>query len=147
MRVTDLDAVMAIETEAFFTPWSRDSFLNDIGRVDAVTLVGCTDGVPAGYIVAWLVTDEIHVGNLAVHSDYRRQGLAQALIQTMLRMVRGTTRVWLEVRQSNHPAIQLYHKVGFKDVSIRRKYYQAENEDAIVMSREFKVDQAEIDSP
>jgi ribosomal-protein-alanine N-acetyltransferase len=136
MQLEDLDAIMIIETLSFKTPWSRESFSNDFNRENSVILVGSECSILAGYLVAWLIVDEIHIGNLAVHPDYRRRGLAQALLNALLLDHPFRARIWLEVRRSNQAALELYGKMGFREAGIRKQYYAAEKEDAIVMVKE-----------
>jgi ribosomal-protein-alanine N-acetyltransferase len=133
MKPEDLDEVMIIERCSFQSPWSRESFLNDIKRDNAITSVAVVGNRVAAYLVAWCVEDEVHIGNLAVHPDYQRQGLGTALITGVATLYPTVRVVWLEVRVSNKAAQNLYRKLGFRQISIRKNYYQIEKEDAIIM--------------
>jgi ribosomal-protein-alanine N-acetyltransferase len=88
----------------------------------------------------WVVLDEGHIMNIAVHPDYRRGGLASMILLEMLKGARekGATRFTLEVRKSNEPAIALYERFGFKKAGYRKGYYKEENEDALIM---WKIDE------
>jgi ribosomal-protein-alanine N-acetyltransferase len=88
-----------------------------------------------GYLVAWFVADEVHLANLAVVPDVRRRGLAQRFLGELESegRRREARMVILEVRRSNAAAQGLYRKNGYYTVSIRRRYYRDNHEDALVM--------------
>jgi ribosomal-protein-alanine N-acetyltransferase len=90
-----------------------------------------------GYLFAVIIPDEAHVGNLAVSPDERRHGVAQELLDQLVRdaVPAGVRRVTLEVRASNHTARKFYYKNNFIDIAIRKNYYRSPVEDAIVMYR------------
>lgn len=144
MRAADLDDIMEIEKLAFRAPWSRQVFVEELERDWAhVDVLRSRD--PKAPVIAfvnyWLVRDEVHVLNVASHPDHRRQGHAARLIEHVIAFAhRERCRyVTLEVRRSNHPAIRLYRKYGFRPVGIRPNYYVEDNEDAIVMLLELTV--------
>jgi ribosomal-protein-alanine N-acetyltransferase len=93
-----------------------------------------------GYVVAWYVLDEAELANLAVHPDLRHQGVGQALLDAMLNdaSARGTSQVYLEVRESNVAARQLYGTRGFEEVARRKRYYRTPTEDALILRRTLK---------
>jgi ribosomal-protein-alanine N-acetyltransferase len=93
--------------------------------------------------VAWFILDEVHLGNLAVHPDHRRQGIARALVEHLVERARrrGSSFITLEVRAGNRAAIDLYARHRFQPVGLRKGYY-AGREDAIVMVRELTPGQA-----
>jgi [ribosomal protein S18]-alanine N-acetyltransferase len=133
----DLPELLLIESASFAHPWSEALFLEELGK-NPRTLFGARktlSGPLAGYICFWVVDDEIQVANLAVNPDYRRQGIARALMSFLLNLVRDTSRsnVFLEVRPSNLSALSLYHALGFKVLYRRPNYYAPEGEDALVM--------------
>jgi len=141
MREADLDSILAIETASFTSPWSRSAFENEMRAIYAHPLV-VTQAVPPhilGYLCFWMVTDECHILNLAVHPSFRRAGIASSLIRRLLEVcehkhIRGC---FLEVRISNKLAISLYRKFGFVPCGIRKRYYPDTGEDAMVMKRRF----------
>ena len=136
MELADLDAVLALENIAFVSPWSRSSFLYELlENPRAVYLAAKFDGRLAGYIGMWEIFDEGHITNLAVHPDFRRQGIARRLLGDLTEIAKshGIIKLTLEVRQSNLPAQFLYAKIGFIKAGIRRKYYRDNNEDALIM--------------
>jgi len=92
----------------------------------------------------WLILDEAHVTNVAVHPDYRNQRVGELLVRclTVNALENGAVRMTLEVRPSNLPAIALYQRLGFHSVGRRKGYYTDTNEDALIMWRELEGEQA-----
>ncbi len=138
MLPADLDAVMEIERCSFAEPWTPGLFLRELKLPFSTTLVARSpDGQIAGYVCWWLVGDEVHLLNLAVHPDCRRQGLGRYLLETVLRAAAqaGARLVTLEVRDDNAAAIALYRAYGFHQVGVRRNYY-AQGRHALILSRE-----------
>jgi ribosomal-protein-alanine N-acetyltransferase len=143
MRRADLPDVLAIETASFSLPWTEEMFATELAP-DTVsgTLVARlpSPGVsPAvvGYICTWVVGDELHINNLAVHPRWRHRGIGRALLGEALRLgrERGARSAFLEVRASNRAAQTLYRQFAFDAVAIRRRYYTHPLEDAVVMRR------------
>ncbi len=138
MRESDLDSVMEIEQASFPTPWSRNAFLSEITENRrACYLVARENGRVAGYVGIWIILDEGHVTNLAVHPDFRRQGIGEQLMLAIMAYARsrGARRITLEVRVSNLVAQNLYRKLGFVSVGTRPGYYHDNGEDAVIMWR------------
>lgn len=137
MREEDLPGVMVIERDSFPTPWSENSFLYELRKNKEVASlkVARLNSLLVGYVCYWLLFKEVHIMNLAVHKDFRRQGIGEALIKVALKEARdkGGERATLEVRASNTAAIRLYEKLGFRANAIRRNYYDTPKEDALVM--------------
>lgn len=139
MRADDLEEVLEIEQHAFRSPWSRQILLEELARewahVDVLRLRGERGGAVVAYINYWLVRDEVHLLNLAVHPEVRRRGLGRALMDHLVAFAdRHRCRyATLEVRRSNLAAIELYRAVGFKPVGVRPRYYADDDEDAVVM--------------
>lgn len=133
----DLDAVDEIEQHSFKSPWPRDTFKAELLREWARLDVGRLAGKLVTFCNYWLVTTELHILAIATHPDYRGRGLARQLLEHVLGVARATgcSLATLEVRRSNHPAIALYEGAGFKTVHVRARYYQDDNEDALVMLR------------
>jgi ribosomal-protein-alanine N-acetyltransferase len=92
-------------------------------------------GKPVGVLLGWAVVDELHVINVATHPDFRRRGVARALLSTAVERAvhAGARLVLLEVRRSNRAAIDLYRGQGFSVMGVRRAYYADNSEDAIEM--------------
>ena len=137
MTLDDLDAVMEIEHEAFAILWSRQSFTEELTRnTCARYLVIEQDGVPAGYGGMWFVVDEAHVTNIAIKQEFRGRGLGKRLLEDMLQLAAdsGMAFMTLEVRRSNAVAQNLYRSHGFVDVGYRKRYYEDNHEDALIMT-------------
>ena len=137
MRPEDLDEVLTIERASFSMPWSRGAFLYEMqqNRVARCWVMRQDDGRVIAYLCLWEVADEMHVTNVAVRPDARRQGIARSLLGTVLEDARNRRfkMVVLEVRPSNHHALSLYESFGFRVVGRRRGYYYDTGEDALVM--------------
>lgn len=137
--LTDLKAIFAIEKQSFPTPWSRLSFLAEMTQpVSHFLVAGPSPSDPWqlwGYIIFWIVADEMHLLNLAVHPEKRRRSIGRALLTEALRQSRGlgADMAWLEVRPSNIEARSLYDSFGFIEVGRRLRYYEDTQEDAILL--------------
>lgn len=143
MRKVDIDQVLAIERTSFSMPWSRNLFLSEFRSPLVSTLfVSLSSTAPkrivTGYIVFWLVADEMHILNLAVAPGQRQRGIARRLVLTGIKhaYAKGAHRAFLEVRASNMFAQKLYSSLGFTGTSVRRNYYDTPVEDAVVMTLE-----------
>jgi ribosomal-protein-alanine N-acetyltransferase len=138
--LTDVPAIWAIEKLSFPTPWSRWTFLAELGqRASHFLVAGPYPPRPWktwGYIVFWVIADEMHILNLAVHPEHRRRGIARRLLVEALSRARalGATVAWLEVRPSNAPARNLYASFGFQEMGRRPRYYEDTKEDAILLA-------------
>ncbi len=136
MYLVDLDAVMAIEAHSFPTPWSRNAFQTEIlENTFATYLVLDFHGRVVSYGGMWIILDEAHVTNVAVHPDYRGHHLGERMMEGMVERARalGVQRMTLEVRRGNIVAQNLYHKMGFVQLGVRRGYYTDTHEDAFIM--------------
>jgi len=133
-EVSDLPAVLEIEQASFPSPWRPEFFLNELHNASARLVVAEGAGQVIGYFCRWLVADEVHILDVAVHPAYRRRGVGKLLLQEILteaRQNRARTAS-LEVRVGNQPAIALYQAFGFQQVAVRRQYYE-NGEDAFLM--------------
>ncbi|MFZ5897903.1 MAG: ribosomal protein S18-alanine N-acetyltransferase [Bacillota bacterium] len=136
MQLRHLDAIEEIEKRSFPTPWPRQTFEFEILYNDlAEYVVAVCEGKVIGYGGAWMVLDEAHVTNIAVHPDYRGIKIGKALMLELMRraVARGAKCMTLEVRPSNTVARKLYAGLGFVEAGVRKGYYQDNNEDAIIM--------------
>ncbi len=131
--------VAAIERECFERPWSEDLLAEELYHDNASYIVAVAeDGTVLGYAALKVVLDEGCIEKVVVKAQYRRMGVADALIDTFVRFGWANLAfITLEVRASNNAAIQLYMKHGFAQVGRRKNYYEELNEDAILMTIEF----------
>jgi ribosomal-protein-alanine N-acetyltransferase len=135
MTAADLDAVVAIESDSFPRPWTRDHFIAELDSPRSFPLVArAEDGTVAGYLCPTLVLDESEILDVAVRRDCRGRGIGRALVAHAIADLgkRGARIVALEVRISNTSAIDLYRRLGFMVVGRRKGYYE-NGEDAILM--------------
>jgi ribosomal-protein-alanine N-acetyltransferase len=137
MCVEDLEGVITIENHSFVTPWSRNSFLQELLENERAIYLVAKDEFDhlVGYIGMWIIFDEGHITNLAVHPNFRRRGAGSLLLKGLTDYGRreGVKYLTLEVRRSNETAQNLYYKHGFVHMGVRRKYYLDNNEDALIM--------------
>jgi ribosomal-protein-alanine N-acetyltransferase len=132
----DTDAVAALDRVCFRTPWARNDFEKEFTEnILASYLIAESGGRLIGYAGIWVVSDEGHITNIAVHPDWRDGGIATMLLQELLRIARGkgAARFTLEVRVSNEHALALYGKFGFRTAGYRKAYYADTGEDAAIM--------------
>jgi ribosomal-protein-alanine N-acetyltransferase len=142
MTEHDLVEVCAIEEESELSAWGWDAYHNELqSRIDTIMLVARPDLVPreyqvAGFIVARLYADELHVNNVAVRPEFRGQGIGSGLLQTTLDQARKrrAKMAQLEVRAGNAEAQKLYQRCGFTVVGRRKNYYREPTEDALLMN-------------
>lgn len=136
MSREDLGAVLAIERRCFPSPWPRSAFEQELKSSYGRCLVARQTAGPArGYVMFWILQDEILINNIAVDPDHRRRGIGGRLLDTALAQG-GEARcriAYLEVRPSNESAIHLYRRRGFEVIGRRRGYYSDTREDALVM--------------
>lgn len=142
MQPEDLEAVHAIERSSFPTPWSLNSYRNELHSNSAANMwvaeLELEEGQKRiiGMIVIWLLVDEAHIGSVAVDLPFRRQGVAcKLLITALLACIhKGAVTASLDVRESNLAAQSLYQRFGFEMVGRRVRYYRDNHEDALLMT-------------
>ncbi len=134
----DLDEVVAVEQAVFSDPWPRTFFIEEIGHPQSVAVLVRDRGTLAGYLLAWRLDGEMHLGNLAVVPGLQRRGIGRYLLAWLLAEAAsgGQERITLEVRASNFAAQELYRRFAFRAVALRHGYYQDTGEDALVMLRD-----------
>lgn len=136
----DLPRVVAIEAASFSDPWSRAMFAFHIASSQGDVFLVATDGSAViGYAITRLVGHESELLNIAVDAQWRGRGVGAMLLDAAMQRCSSTggTEMWLEVRASNTSARRLYDSRGFASVGVRRRYYQAPQEDAIVLRAEL----------
>ena len=132
----DLEQILAIEELSFGTPWKAISFIGEfmVPHSFSYGIRSTTDSKLLGYIVFWLLEDEVHILNLAVHPALRRDGLATTLLKYLVDVAQKAAcrTIFLEVRPSNIAALGLYTSFGFTKVGMRPNYYTDTKEDALL---------------
>ncbi len=134
------DQILFIEQASFPSPWSAKAFMEETSNpVSHFWALKIGERILA-YICFWMYAGEIHLLNIAVAPEWRRKGLATALIEKMKQFAQSqeVKKIYLEVRPSNSPARRLYQRAGFEEKAIRRLYYTDTGEDAIIMEFTLK---------
>ena len=136
----DLPDVVALERACYGDPWPASAFASLPENDRVFFSVARVERRLMGYVVAWYVMDEGELANLAVAPGDRGQGIGRTLLDAMLEDAasRGTKQVYLEVRDSNAAARQLYTSRGFEEVGRRKQYYRSPTEDALILRRSLK---------
>ena len=145
MRIVSMTAehvpqVAELEKLCFSDPWSENSIGSELKNELALWLVAEEEGTAVGYVGSQTVMDETDMMNIAVHPDYRRQRIAEALVEHLICQLkqRGSRCLTLEVRASNLSAQRLYEKLGFSQIGRRPGYYRHPKEDALILRKEWE---------
>ncbi|MBC2579711.1 ribosomal protein S18-alanine N-acetyltransferase [Clostridium sp. DJ247] len=136
LSLQHIDSVLAIDCLSFPTPWSKSSFIKEIeNNKFARYVVAKKSEFVIGYAGMWLILDEGHITNIAVHPEHRGIGVGNLLLEALIKICKTEAAVsmTLEVRKSNIIAQSLYKKYGFVEDGIRKNYYADNKEDAIIM--------------
>jgi ribosomal-protein-alanine N-acetyltransferase len=136
LTYADMPQVIAIERRAFPTPWSLAMFVLERSKPGGICLAATHAEDLVGYLVCSRYDSVWHLMNVSVEPRQRRMGVATALLLELLEQIDDPgARLTLEVRRSNTPAIALYERFGFRSAGLRRRYYQDNGEDALIMWR------------
>lgn len=139
MLPDDVGEVKALLDACFgSSAWSEQSILSELEKSDSYCTVAVKDGVIVGYLAFEQIADEGGIIEVAVRPDCRRQGIAKRLIESASDSSEGLSEVFLEVRESNMPAVALYEGLGFERIALRRDYYDAPKENAIIMRKVYE---------
>jgi len=139
LELADLDAIEQIEKASYPTPWSRSMFTSELAKPSSHSLAAVGPaGELVGYVILSRYVDAWHVMNVAVAPEYRRHGIASAMLERLFDVTRDDARrgYTLEVRVSNTAAIKLYERFAFRPCGVRRGYYTDNREDALIMWRD-----------
>ena len=141
MKLEHVAQVAALEKICFSDPWSERSVASELENKLSYWLVALEGETVAGYIGSQTVMDETDMMNVAVHPDFRRKGVAEALVNGLVDALKekGSHCLTLEVRASNEPAKALYEKLGFIQIGRRPNYYRNPREDALILRKEWEV--------
>ena len=140
MNASHVAQIAELEKICFSDPWSEKSIASELNNDLAFWLTALEEGQVAGYIGSQTVMDETDMMNVAVHPDFRRKGIAEALVNALVDQLKimGSHCLTLEVRASNTPAITLYEKLGFAEIGRRKNYYRNPREDALILRKEWE---------
>lgn len=136
LNIEHINSIITIDCLSFPTPWSKDSFIKEIeNNKFARYVVAKKNGAVVGYAGMWLILDEGHITNIAVHPEHRGIGIGNLLLEALIKICKkeASVSMTLEVRKSNIIAQNLYKKYGFVEDGIRKNYYADNKEDAIIM--------------
>jgi len=139
MNESHVGQVAELEKICFSDPWSENSVASELNNKLALWLVAVEGERVAGYIGSQTVLGETDMMNVAVHPDFRRKGIAEAIILELIQQLKAMEShcLTLEVRASNVPAIALYEKLGFSQIGRRKNYYRNPREDALILRKEW----------
>jgi len=138
-QISQLDEIIAIENISFEKPWTRDQIKDDIqANIDSENWVFIEDDKVVGYIFGWIIQNEFHLHNIAVHPDYLRKKIGRKLIQHIISRVadQKVNVILLEVSVNNFSARKCYQSLGFIQTGIRKDYY-SKGDDAILYNLEI----------
>ena len=137
MEAADVCEAAAIEAENFSKPWTEKGFLDAVNNKNAIYLAAWQNGQLVGYIGMWVVLDEGEITNVSVKKEYQGQKIGAALLKALEERgkTEGVSSYFLEVRESNEKAIRLYTGFGFVQTGIRKNFYEAPTEHAVVMCK------------
>lgn len=141
MEQDDIGQVYEIEELSYPNPWPLTLFQQEVSTKGySRPFVAHKGERVIGYAISWVVLDEVHLMNIAIHPAMRRRGVGHALMQRIIQLARERACRWvtLEVRVSNRPARNFYHCYYFREVGRRKNYYTDNNEDAILMALDLK---------
>jgi len=141
MKAIHVSQIAELEKLCFSAPWSERSIASELDNKLALWLVALEGETVAGYIGSQTVMDETDMMNVAVHPDFRRKGIAEALVSALVVELKEKQShcLTLEVRASNTPAICLYEKLGFCEIGRRKNYYRNPREDALILRKEWEL--------
>ena len=141
MTADHVSQVAELEKICFSDPWSEKSVASELTNPLSLWLVAVEDDRVAGYVGSQSVMEESDMMNVAVHPDFRRQGVAEKLVLELVAALAKNDNhcLTLEVRASNAPAISLYEKLGFAQIGLRKNYYRNPKEDALILRKEWDV--------
>lgn len=140
MTADDVPEVMKIERASFNEPWAEVHFYYEIYTKTSHDWVAVDKDDILGYLCFWKIADELHINNIAVRQDSRRHGIAQAMLDQLKRFGKknGSSMMTLEVNEHNDPARRFYEKNGFKQAGLRPKYYEKDQADALILTKQLE---------
>jgi [ribosomal protein S18]-alanine N-acetyltransferase len=130
-----INGMLNVSSLSFPVTWSRDSFDKELDNKLARYVVAVDNELVVGFAGMWLILDEAHITNIAVHPEYRGIGTGSMMLEALIEIchLEGASSMTLEVRRSNYRAQRLYSKYGFLQEGLRKSYYEDNGEDAVIM--------------
>lgn len=147
-KLYDVPAIARIERDSFDAPWSADEITKDVTAGGNVYVaVALADEERAGYAEIRMIAGEGQIYNIAIAPEFRREGIGEALLSHLIEKagVDGCRMVTLEVRSGNEAAMELYRKLGFREVGRRKGYYVKGGEDAVLMDLDLGKVEVEVE--
>lgn len=137
MTEDDIPGIMKIEQESFTLPWSKEAYLGELKNSFATYLVCDYEGDVAAYGGIWVVFEDAHITNIAVGTNFRKEGIGRKLMLELEKVARSkkALKILLEVRPSNDAALSLYNSLDYMPTGLRKNYYSDNGEDAIIMTK------------
>ena len=141
MNESHVCQIAELEKLCFNDPWSEKSIASELDNRLSCWLVALDGDTVIGYVGSQTVLGETDMMNIAVHPDYRNKGIATDLIEGLIETLtkQGSHSLMLEVRATNEPEKNLYNKLGFEVVGIRKNYYRNPKEDALILRKEWSL--------
>jgi ribosomal-protein-alanine N-acetyltransferase len=149
MRRDHIPAILDIEGDVFNTPWTEEMFVQELEeRMLSRAFVALEGSRLVGYMISWMLRQELHLINIAVTPGSQRAGIGTKMLRYLVDLAVGEGRrfITLEVRESNDAAIRLYESFGFKRIGVRPRYYREDGENAVVMVRFVPPDEGTEDN-
>ncbi len=147
-KLYDVPAMARIERDSFAAPWSADEITKDVTAGGNVYVaVALADDERAGYAEIRMIAGEDQIYNIAIAPEFRREGIGEALLRHLIDKADadGCKLVTLEVRSGNEAAMELYKKLGFREVGRRKGYYAKGGEDAVLMDLDLGKVEVEVE--
>ena len=136
MREEDIEIVYDLDKIISPAPWSRQAFYNELENSKADSYVVTEADKIIAYAVIWWISDELHIGTIGTAREFRHQGIASRILSNVFAKAHcnSVKKAYLEVGESNLPALALYTKFGFNREGLRKNYYTQNRENALLMS-------------
>ena len=136
MTLEDFHQIEPIFNKEFDDLWSTQNLKSELNNLSSKYIVAKENGIIVGFAGIWYSVDDAHITNIVVRKNYRHQGIGSKLLETLIKMAKVKDSLTLEVNTNNINAQNLYAKYGFKNLGIRKKYYN-NTDDAYIMTLYF----------
>lgn len=135
LSLSNLADAIELEKMSFNSYWGEKELKEELSNKSAKFYVAYIDKKAVAYVGLYVVLDEADIARVAVHKDYRKMGIGKILLNSVFEMQNGLNFVFLDVRQSNVPAIKLYESLNFENIGVRKNYYSNPTENAVLMKK------------